>query len=188
MSGTVAVFIAFVTVLLSCTPLRPPQPPYPSRKFKLVFPFAEFQLKNGARAYLLPEDSANLVSLRIRYQVGSLDDPEGQEGIAHLAEHMLFQTMIDKQTAFQRLDQLTVYHNAVTTLEATDYMSKFEPHRLAEVLQLEASRLVTRCETLSDQAFAAEKVVVTQEIVQSLDGKAGRVPLSLRPALQLRNI
>jgi zinc protease len=157
------VVLAFAS---NCSPLRSPRPPAPSREFNLVFPLAGFELANGAQAFVIPEPSSDLVSLRFRYNVGAIDDPAGQEGIAHLAEHMLFETTVDGERVFDKFNRITVYNNAYTNHDHTDYVSTFEPSRLKEVMELEAARLAGGCATLSEQAFSTEKAVVVQEVIE----------------------
>lgn len=47
-------------------------------------------LPNGMRFLLLPWGDAPVVATFIRFDVGGVDDPKGQTGVAHLLEHMMF--------------------------------------------------------------------------------------------------
>jgi predicted Zn-dependent peptidase len=44
----------------------------------------------GYEFAVLPDASAEVVRLDVEYPVGSVDDPPGKEGLAHLVEHLLF--------------------------------------------------------------------------------------------------
>src|SRR3972149_4347192 len=46
---------------------------------------------NGLRVIILPDPSASLVEIDVRYEVGAAEDPPGRGGLAHLAEHMMFE-------------------------------------------------------------------------------------------------
>jgi zinc protease len=146
--------------------LRHKRPDAPARNLQLRFPMTEIGVRNNATVLLLPQPGADLVSLRLRYQVGAIDDPAGQEGMAHLAEHLMFEMRVGVSTVGNQLKRATVYTNAVTTLDTTDYIAKFEPDKLREVLHLEALRLALRCNTLADEDFARERAVVVAEMKQ----------------------
>ncbi|HNV70334.1 MAG TPA: insulinase family protein, partial [Candidatus Ozemobacteraceae bacterium] len=49
-----------------------------------------FTLDNGLRVFIKELPSAPVVALNIWIQVGSRNEKAGQEGYAHLMEHMLF--------------------------------------------------------------------------------------------------
>ncbi len=50
----------------------------------------EFTLKNGLKFIVLPRREAPVVSFVTYADVGSVDDPKGQTGMAHMFEHMAF--------------------------------------------------------------------------------------------------
>ena len=43
----------------------------------------------------MPDTTTQLVEVDIRYDVGSREDPQGKAGLAHLVEHLMFQTRPD---------------------------------------------------------------------------------------------
>jgi predicted Zn-dependent peptidase len=47
-------------------------------------------LKNGMRLLIVERHDAPTVATHLRFNVGGVDDPKGQTGIAHLLEHMMF--------------------------------------------------------------------------------------------------
>ena len=53
-------------------------------------PVARLELENGMRFLVLPRPGAPTVAFVARFGVGSVDDPPGRSGIAHLLEHLLF--------------------------------------------------------------------------------------------------
>ena len=50
---------------------------------------------NGIRFVLMPDETTQLAEVDIRYDVGSREDPPGRAGLAHLVEHLMFQTRPD---------------------------------------------------------------------------------------------
>ena len=50
----------------------------------------EFELKNGLRVLLIPDNSETNIAVNIVYKVGSRHEGYGESVMAHLLEHMLF--------------------------------------------------------------------------------------------------
>ncbi len=49
-----------------------------------------YQLANGITVFLSPDHADPQVSARIFFKVGAVHDPEGNEGLAHYLEHLMF--------------------------------------------------------------------------------------------------
>ena len=83
----------------------------------------EYQLDNGFKVILAPNDKENKVYVNTIYLTGSLNDPKGKGGLAHLLEHLAFKgTQHVKGEEFQRrLDQYTLSNNASTDYYSTRY-------------------------------------------------------------------
>ena len=47
-------------------------------------------LENGLKVYLLSDPKFNMSAASMAVEVGSLENPQDREGIAHFLEHMLF--------------------------------------------------------------------------------------------------
>ncbi len=50
----------------------------------------EYKLDNGFRVVLAPNDKENKIFINTIYLTGSLNDPQGKSGLAHLLEHYTF--------------------------------------------------------------------------------------------------
>lgn len=50
----------------------------------------EYKLDNGFRVVLAPNDKENKIFINTIYLTGSLNDPQGKSGLAHLLEHLAF--------------------------------------------------------------------------------------------------
>ena len=72
------------TALAACTPSTP----------HFAFNAAERRGRlnsNGLKFVIMPDSTTRLVEVDVRYDVGSREDPIGKAGLAHAAEHMMFQ-------------------------------------------------------------------------------------------------
>ncbi|WP_089604701.1 M16 family metallopeptidase [Acinetobacter piscicola] len=105
----------------------------------------EYKLDNGMRVLLAPNDKENKVFVNTVYFTGSLNDPKGKGGLAHLLEHLAFKgTENVKGEEFQRrLDQYTLMTNASTDYYSTKYTNIVRPEKMAlnEIIHLEAERM-----------------------------------------------
>lgn len=123
----------------------------------------EYQLDNGMKIVLAPNQKENKIYMNTIYFTGSLDDPEGKGGLAHLLEHLAFKGTQDmKGEEFQRiLDQYTLSNNASTDYYSTRYINILRPDETAieKIIHLEAQRM--------DKLVLQEKFVPTEiEIVR----------------------
>ncbi|HAV5934773.1 TPA: insulinase family protein [Acinetobacter baumannii] len=123
----------------------------------------EYKLDNGFRVVLAPNDKENKIFINTIYLTGSLNDPQGKSGLAHLLEHLAFKgTQNVKGEEFQRrLDQYTLMTNASTDYYSTKYTNIVRPEKTAldQVLYLESERM--------DKLVLQEKFVPSEiEIVK----------------------
>ena len=91
----------------------------------------EYKLDNGFRVVLAPNDKENKIFINTIYLTGSLNDPQGKSGLAHLLEHLAFKgTQNVKGEEFQRrLDQYTLMTNASTDYYSTKYTNIVRPEK-----------------------------------------------------------
>lgn len=105
----------------------------------------EYKLDNGLRVILAPNDKESKVFINTIYLTGSLNDPKGKGGLAHLLEHLAFKgTKNIKDDEFQRrLDQYTLMTNASTDYYSTKYTNIVRPEQKAldQIIHLEAERM-----------------------------------------------
>ncbi|MDQ9009992.1 insulinase family protein [Acinetobacter gerneri] len=105
----------------------------------------EYKLDNGFRVILAPNEKENKVFVNTVYLTGSLNDPAGKGGLAHLLEHLAFKGTQDvKGEEFQRqLDQHTLMANASTDYYSTKYINIVRPEKaaLAKIIYLESQRM-----------------------------------------------
>jgi zinc protease len=122
--------------------------------------------ENGLKIIILPDPSASLVEVDVRYEVGSVEDPIGKGGTAHMIEHMMFQQHPipdDPRPVFTLLQDMAIYFNAYTAWDATHYQNLVRPEQLADILALEAARMDLGCKTIPNEQFEREREVVRNE-------------------------
>ncbi len=106
----------------------------------------EYQLKNGLKVLLLPNDSAPVVTVLVLYKVGSRNEAVGFTGATHFLEHMLFKGT-NKHNAEkgngidELLTQIGAYWNATTWFDRTSYFEVVPSEYLELCLSLEADRM-----------------------------------------------
>ena len=87
-------------------------------------------LENGIRVYLLSDPKFNVSAASISVEVGSLQDPDAREGLAHFLEHMLFLGTekypdVDEYSTY--LKTYGGYSNAYTAGDHTNYQFQVLP-------------------------------------------------------------
>ncbi len=135
---------------------------------------------NGLRFVIMPDPSTQLAEVDVRYDVGAREDPQGKAGLAHLVEHLMFQTRPDgPNTApmFQTIIALATDFNAYTNWDTTHYRMTSQAGNLDAMLQIEAERMFYAadvpaagdvaafgCSTVPPGEFEREREVVRNEI------------------------
>lgn len=131
----------------------------------------EYQLKNGMRIILAEHPKESRVYMNMIYLTGSLNDPKGKSGLAHLLEHLAFKgTKAVPADEFQRrLNQYTLSNNASTSYYATQYshVIRAEQDAIGEILHLEAQRM--HALDLKSDWIAGEIDIVKREREVRLD-------------------
>jgi zinc protease len=159
-------WVAIVVAALGCAPVQAPKvKPFEYQGYAANYP-------TGLRlvAYELPHSAQVMVS--VSYRVGSVDDPPGQEGLAHLAEHMTFRArpaMAGAGRLWDRFVASSPEFNAETWADHTDYWEVGAPEQLDELLALEAARLRDPLAGVTEEDFARERLVVLRELAERRD-------------------
>lgn len=143
--------------------------------FILVFPTAaaeldidqpeyqSFDLENGMQFMVFPDHSIPLIKYSIYYNVGSIDEKEGQTGISHFLEHLMFTGT--KNLPEGEIDDLISsvggHLNAATTYDYTYYYHEVPTAALELAAALEADRM--RNLNFNEQEVNREREVIKQE-------------------------
>jgi zinc protease len=126
-------------------------------------PAETFTLPNGLQVIVLPSSRAPIVTQMLVYKVGSADEIEGQTGIAHFLEHMMFKgTATLAPTEFSRtVARNGGRDNAFTSFDMTGYHQTIAADRLELVMRMEADRMVNL--RILDSELRPERQVVLEE-------------------------
>ncbi|HUJ58399.1 MAG TPA: insulinase family protein, partial [Kofleriaceae bacterium] len=95
--------IAAVLVVSACVTGRGVVAPAPPPRHTVIaLAISGFRASDGLRIVLVPDPKATEVEVTMRYRVGDIDDPPGQDGMAHLVEHLMFMTVSGGQSLWAK--------------------------------------------------------------------------------------
>jgi zinc protease len=136
-------------------------------------PISTFTLANGLQVVVIEDHRAPVVTHMVWYRVGSADEPEGKDGIAHFLEHLMFKgTKRYPPGAFSLIVRKNGgEENANTSKDYTCYYQEIAKDRLGLVMDLEADRMQNLL--LDDGNVASEREVVLEERRQRTDNEPG---------------
>ena len=148
--------------------------------------FERYVLPNGLRVILHVDRSSPLVAVNVRYHVGSKDEAPGRTGFAHLFEHLMF--MGSKNAPYPSFDAVMEAwggtNNGSTTVDRTNYYELGPSNLLETFLWLEADRLATLPEVITDEELGKQRKVVQNERRQSYENRPyGKAQLLIPEAL-----
>ncbi|MFI9652118.1 insulinase family protein [Guyparkeria halopsychrophila] len=123
----------------------------------------ETTLDNGLKVLVLPDERAPVVTHQIWYKVGSVDEPGGITGIAHMFEHMMFKgtKTLGPGEFSDIIARLGGEENAFTGRDFTGYYQTLAADELETVMRWEADRMANL--EIDPEEFAREKEVVKEE-------------------------
>ena len=112
-----------------------------------------------------------MVGVSIAYDVGGRHESRGKTGLAHLFEHMMFQGSrnVGKMEHFSRLNAVGGIVNGGTSQDMTIYHETVPSEHLELALYLEADRLGTLLDTLTQEKLDNQRGVVKNERAQGMD-------------------
>ncbi len=120
-------------------------------------------LRNRLRVVALPRPDSPVVAVLVMYAAGSVRDPEGLTGLAHLTEHMMFRG--SRRFGDGVVDALTNsvggVNNAMTTNDYAAYYFVLPRESWRVALEIEADRM-TGC-VMDGAAFETERSVAIEE-------------------------
>ncbi len=105
---------------------------------------AEYRLDNGLRVLLVPDASADTVTVHITYLVGSRHEGYGEKGMAHLLEHMLFKGSKNHPDLKLEFTRRGARWNGTTSQDRTNYFETLpaSAENLDWALGMEADRML----------------------------------------------
>lgn len=104
----------------------------------------EYRLPNGLQILLFPDEAQSTTTVNITYRVGSRHESQGEFGMAHLLEHLVFKGTPSHRDIPEAFAARGVSYNGTTTTDRTNYFASFnaKEETLDFVLGLEADRML----------------------------------------------
>ncbi|MBX3031391.1 MAG: insulinase family protein [Chloroflexi bacterium] len=135
--------------------------------------FERRRLDNGLRVIVAPDHLAPIVAINLWYDVGSRHEVPGKTGFAHLFEHFMFQGSrhVSKAEHMSLIQGAGGVNNATTFFDRTNYFETMPSHQLELGLWLEADRMATLLDALSQENLDNQRDVVKNEKRQSYDNR-----------------
>lgn len=124
---------------------------------------SNFELANGMKVVVIPDNRAPVVTHMIWYKVGSAEDPVGKSGIAHFLEHLMFKgtKTVPANEFSAKIAEIGGQENAFTSVDYTSYYQKVSPSSLKMAMIYEADRMENL--VLTDADVIPERDVVLEE-------------------------
>jgi zinc protease len=144
--------------------------------------FETFVLPNGLTVILHVDRGSPLVAVNLWYHVGSKDEAPGRTGFAHLFEHLMF--MGSRHAPYPSFDAIMEswggHNNGTTSNDRTNYYEIGPRNLLETFLWLEADRLATLAEVITEEELEKQRKVVLNERRQSYENRPyGRTELRI---------
>ncbi len=114
------------------------------KKIATVEGITEYQMENGLKVLLFPDNSSQTITVNITYLVGSRHEGYGEKGMAHLLEHLVFKGTPNHPDIPKELSSHGARPNGTTWYDRTNYFETFNAtdENLDWALDLEADRMV----------------------------------------------
>ncbi len=133
------------------------------KKITSVEGITEYELPNGLRVLLFPDNSKPTITVNITYKVGSRSEGYGETGMAHLLEHMVFKGTPRHPNIPAELTAHGASPNGTTYYDRTNYFETFNAtdENLNWALDLEADRMINSY--IAQKDLQSEFTVVRNE-------------------------
>lgn len=146
-----------------------------------VIPHRRYRLANGLDVVLHDDDSYPLIAVRVVYHVGSMHDPAGKRGVAHVLEHAMFggsDHVADGEFWSYLARAGGDGINAETRSAATIYVESIPANQLELALWLESDRMGFFRVGLARTTIEKERAIVVQEFKQRRRGSDEGIAMS----------
>ncbi|WP_075185594.1 insulinase family protein [Teredinibacter haidensis] len=137
------VFMVIVTALSGCTAPIPSvdnsDPAIVQKSPKDTREYATLTLDNQMEVLLVQDTSSEIAAVSLALGVGSFQNPEHQQGLAHYLEHMLFlgtEKYPEPNTLQKFIDHNSGRWNAYTAPDHTNYFFSLPAERLDEAMDM----------------------------------------------------
>ncbi len=140
------------------------KPPEGITKITSVEGITEYQLQNGLRVLLFPDQTKQTITVNVTYLVGSRHENYGETGMAHLLEHLVFKGTPRHPNIPAELTAHGARPNGTTWFDRTNYFETFAAtdENLEWALDLEADRMINSF--IAEKDLKSEFTVVRNEM------------------------
>ena len=123
----------------------------------------QYVLDNGLKLIVKEDHRSPVVVSLIWYKAGSIDEVNGETGVAHVLEHMMFKgtEKVPSGEFSKRIAAVGGRDNAFTSRDYTAYFQQLHKRHLPLAMELESDRM--RNLVLTKEEFAKEINVVMEE-------------------------
>jgi len=128
-------------------------------------PHSTFTLPNGLKVIVAEDHSTPVAAVNIWYKVGSGYERPGRTGFAHLFEHVMFMGSghVGQGVFDNLLEGAGASNNGSTTTDRTNYYEILPSNAVPLALWLEADRMGTLLDSLTQQKLDTQRGVVQNE-------------------------
>lgn len=125
--------------------------------------YQSFELDNGLQVMIFPDHSIPLLRYSVYYNVGAIDEVEGQTGVSHFLEHLMFlgTENLPEGEIDDLISSVGGQLNAATSFDYTYYYHEAPSSMLELVMALESDRMQNL--RFNDQEINREREVIKQE-------------------------
>ncbi|SDQ06076.1 M16 family metallopeptidase [Flagellimonas zhangzhouensis] len=143
------------------------------KKVATVEGITEYQMENGLKVLLFPDNSSQTITVNITYLVGSRHEGYGEKGMAHLLEHMVFKGTPNHPDIPKELSSHGARPNGTTWYDRTNYFETFNAtdENLNWALDLEADRMMNSF--IAKEDLESEFTVVRNEFESGENNPTG---------------
>ena len=137
----------------------------------LTVPYTRFVLPNGLNVIVHEDHSTPMVSVNMRFNVGSAREKPGRTGFAHLFEHIMFEGSghVAEGKFDQWLEAAGGDNNGSTSEDGTQYWENVPTNALDLALFLESDRMGYLLDAMSPAKVNGQRDVVKNERRQSYE-------------------
>jgi predicted Zn-dependent peptidase len=135
--------------------------------------FSDERMPNGLRLIIAEDHLVPVAAINLWYGVGSKHEQKGKTGFAHLFEHVMFEgsAHVGKAEHMALVQAAGGVMNGSTWLDRTNYYETMPSHEVELAIWLEADRMGTLLDALSQENLDNQREVVKNEKRQSYDNR-----------------
>ena len=127
--------------------------------------FEKFTLDNGLKIIVCPDNTTELVTVNILYDIGAKDEKSSMTGFAHLFEHLMFGGSVNIPDYDTPLQMAGGENNAFTNNDYTNYYLTLPAINIETAFWLESDRMLSLAFT--PESLEVQRKVVIEEFKQN---------------------